>query len=922
MIATLEAESARLQRRARRGRGRGRRARARRPPSWPRPRRRWPPSASASSASGPTACAAPSGAGRRGAGRAGRAARRASSAASGELARDAGPARRLTDKSARLADEAERLRRELGAAEQAELPAGRGARRRRAAAGRRRGRRWPRPRTPTARPRPTTTPGWPGPRPWPWPSTRPAPAPAPSAWPTSTACSARCSTWSRSTPAGRPPSRPPPARRSAAVVVDGVDAARRALAALHGEAICRRGPRPRRGRVGRARRRRSASPCAATSRPTRPGVDAAARRAGRRRPSWSTAAGPTAVDVALAHPDAVVVTPDGDRFGRSGWRVGAAGSGATGAALDEARHRAEPPPTAADAGRRPARPPPGRASTRPAGPRPSSPGSSTTTTAGSRAAGDGLQRVETDRRDAATEADALQTHLDELTDRVAREQERIAELEAELPALEAAETETAERGRAHGRGPGPPRGAGRRGRRAAHRPRGPRRRRRRAPRVPAAPARRGRGAPRPAPPHERAAAEARRLELDRRQLATDRLIAPRRPSALGVIEAELGDLRERRRRQSEAAREVAAELDDAAPAAGRRRAGASTELRERLQRARDRRGRDQAAHRDRGRGPAPRPRHASPTRPWPPSAPPLPEGIDAGRPHPRARARAADHGPDQPARPRGVRGAPGAPRVPAAAARRREGVAAASWPRSSRPSTTRSSTCSPRPSPTWPLNFEQLFDTLFPGGTGRLKLTDPDNLLDTGIEVEARPSGKNVRKLSLLSGGERSLTALAFLFAVFRSRPSPFYVMDEVEAALDDVNLHRFLGLVAEFRDEAQLVIVSHQKRTMEAADCLYGVTMQPGGSSRVVSEKVGRPPRPAPDRSTGEAGRASSAGRVVVLVDQLEDVVADHVADVGRGARAAATCRRAGASRSTGSGLPAPSRGRRVAGRPRQRGG
>ena len=136
-------------------------------------------------------------------------------------------------------------------------------------------------------------------------------------------------------------------------------------------------------------------------------------------------------------------------------------------------------------------------------------------------------------------------------------------------------------------------------------------------------------------------------------------------------------------------------------------------------------------------------------------------------------------------------------------------------------------------------NFEQLFQTLFPGGTGRLRLTAPDDLLETGIEVEAKPSGKNVRKLSLLSGGERSLTALAFLFAVFRSRPSPFYVMDEVEAALDDVNLHRFLDLVREFRQEAQLIIVSHQKRTMEAADILYGVTMQPGGSSKVVSERV-----------------------------------------------------------------------------------
>ena len=102
-------------------------------------------------------------------------------------------------------------------------------------------------------------------------------------------------------------------------------------------------------------------------------------------------------------------------------------------------------------------------------------------------------------------------------------------------------------------------------------------------------------------------------------------------------------------------------------------------------------------------------------------------------------------------------------------------------------------------------NFQPLFTTLFPGGSGRLLLTDPDDLLDTGIEIEARPSGKNVRRLSLLSGGERSLTALAFLFSVFRARPSPFYLLDEVEAALDDVNLHRFLDLVHEFRDEAQL---------------------------------------------------------------------------------------------------------------------
>ncbi|MDQ1497376.1 MAG: chromosome segregation protein [Actinomycetota bacterium] len=136
-------------------------------------------------------------------------------------------------------------------------------------------------------------------------------------------------------------------------------------------------------------------------------------------------------------------------------------------------------------------------------------------------------------------------------------------------------------------------------------------------------------------------------------------------------------------------------------------------------------------------------------------------------------------------------------------------------------------------------HFAALIATLFPGGSGRLRLTDAEDPLNTGIEIEARPSGKNVRRLSLLSGGERSLTALAFLFAVFRARPTPFYILDEVEAALDDVNLCRFVDLIHAFRDEAQLLVVSHQKRTMEAADCLYGVSMPPGGSSIVVTQRV-----------------------------------------------------------------------------------
>ena len=139
-------------------------------------------------------------------------------------------------------------------------------------------------------------------------------------------------------------------------------------------------------------------------------------------------------------------------------------------------------------------------------------------------------------------------------------------------------------------------------------------------------------------------------------------------------------------------------------------------------------------------------------------------------------------------------------------------------------------------------HFSHLIGMLFPGGQGRLTLTTPEDPLNTGVEIEVRPMGRNIRRISLLSGGERSMVTLAFLFAVFRSRPSPFYMMDEVEAALDDVNLQRFLSLVDEFREEAQLLIVTHQKRTMEAADALYGVTMAPGGSSKVVSQRVNRP--------------------------------------------------------------------------------
>ena len=135
--------------------------------------------------------------------------------------------------------------------------------------------------------------------------------------------------------------------------------------------------------------------------------------------------------------------------------------------------------------------------------------------------------------------------------------------------------------------------------------------------------------------------------------------------------------------------------------------------------------------------------------------------------------------------------------------------------------------------------FETVFETLFPGGEGRLVLTDPDDMLLTGIDVEARPPGKKVKRLSLLSGGERSLTAVALLVAIFRARPSPFYIMDEVEAALDDVNLGRLISLIAQLRSSSQIIIITHQKRTMEVADALYGVTMRGDGVTQVISQRL-----------------------------------------------------------------------------------
>ncbi|WP_433409533.1 chromosome segregation protein SMC [Saccharomonospora azurea] len=138
--------------------------------------------------------------------------------------------------------------------------------------------------------------------------------------------------------------------------------------------------------------------------------------------------------------------------------------------------------------------------------------------------------------------------------------------------------------------------------------------------------------------------------------------------------------------------------------------------------------------------------------------------------------------------------------------------------------------------------FETVFSVLFPGGEGRMVLTEPDDMLTTGVDVEARPPGKKVKRLSLLSGGEKSLVAVAMLVAIFRARPSPFYVMDEVEAALDDTNMRRLIGLLEQLRESSQLIIITHQKPTMEIADALYGVSMQGDGITKVISQRLRAP--------------------------------------------------------------------------------
>ena len=540
-----------------------------------------------------------------------------------------------------------------------------------------------------------------------------------------------------------------------------------------------------------------------------------------------------AIDLAIANPQLVVVTIDGDRFGATGWRVGVASGGATASALEEAQERLGI--ATADLESRTRAEQVGRAELDAARHREAELSRQLDNhDAGFSASSDALARTQTERRDTQAELETLQHAIGEADERLGREHDRIAELDALVPALDAGEAAETEAARARGET------RARLDARAAQLAN-----------------RRQDLEVRNAGLHERQQFLERRLEETERRLQVDavaRAHAGQRrlevERALGavenlsglverhrhVIEARHEELLEIRRKQSAEVRGIAQRLDEART--GRIASEkALDETRERSRRVEI----DEAEVRMRLEGVVEALRHDHDLEPEAAELaeqPALPEGISAA-----ARVRDLERelrlmGPINPLaleefnelqtrhnfleeQLEDVRNTRrDLMRIIKAVDLEIQTVFSAAFNDVS-------------------THFTQLFAMLFPGGVGNLVLTTPDDLLNTGIEVEAKPSGKNVKKLSLLSGGERSLTALAYLFAVFRSRPSPFYVMDEVEAALDDVNLHRFLGLIHEFRQEAQLLVVSHQKRTMEAGDSLLGITMQPGGSSKVITERV-----------------------------------------------------------------------------------
>ena len=570
-----------------------------------------------------------------------------------------------------------------------------------------------------------------------------------------------------------------------------------------------------------------------------------------------------AIDLALARPDLVVVTRDGDRFSSTGWRVRAGGGAVTAAVVDEARSRAEMAAAAAS-----------QAAEERAGAR--SAVEATRTAASDAVRSDdrnevahqtaraARQRVADDRVALTAEVEEIRRACAELEDRIARDVARTVQLDAELPRLEADRIEAAgqvatareERSRIDERmaevtalrervgGP-----VGRTGRTPSGADR-------------AAPG--GRAtvdrARRRAPPGGRAA-EAPRGRCHRRGAAVDG--GPRSPGPAGR-----GSGRTARAPPSPAGGGAGrwGPAGGAATAAVGQRARAGGDPRAAPEGRAGPGGGDHPSGVG-DRGPAPGCRRVVPTRRWRHRHRSWPRESDPPTRIVQLEAEIAALGPVNPL---------ALEELAELSERHRfletqvEDVRAARRELHHVIRTLDEEIMHVFDAAFADVNehFSSLVTSLFPGGTGRLSLTDPENLLDTGVEIEVRPAGRNVRRLSLLSGGERSLVALAYLFAVFRSRPSPFYLMDEVEAALDDVNLQRFLGLVHEFRGEAQLIIVSHQKRTMEAADALYGVTMAPGGSSKVVSQRV-------PRRTVEEFGDVGDIGDIgdVEQVGDLEEV-------------------------------------------------
>ena len=540
-----------------------------------------------------------------------------------------------------------------------------------------------------------------------------------------------------------------------------------------------------------------------------------------------------AVDIALADPSLTVVTREGDRFAPSGWRIGTSSGGATAAALAEAVAAAETADAAlqaAEHGLSAAVAELERAR-------------SAEVEVGRRldlndgrfhAASEALESAQSRRRELAGESESLASSLEGLVAHLQSERARMAEMESVLPSLESdeqAEAE-AERRRREEQAEVDARVAVLASRRrdlevrsAGHREREEFLRRR----IAETEARLD------ADLEARSSAEQRRLDLERSVVAVERLsgwVSTR----LAEIEEIHAELSERRRRQSDEVREMTSKLDEV------RRARVEAE--QSLEASRERAHRadlDEAEARLRLETAVETLRRDLDVEPEAAEAAPLPELPEGATAAGRVRELERELRLLGPINPLALEEFNELNQRHQFLEEQLEDV------RSTRRDLNRViaaidgeiQTVFASAFADVSANFTQLFASLFPGGSGALKLTAPDDLLATGIEVEAKPGGKNVKKLSLLSGGERSLTALAFLFAVFRSRPSPFYVMDEVEAALDDVNLHRFLQLIQEFRREAQLIVVSHQKRTMEAGDSLLGVSMQPGGSSKVVTERV-----------------------------------------------------------------------------------